>query len=346
MEFYHGTTLKSARLIVQNGFRPRGGAVWFTTQLGYARNRAEQKARRRHGRPLIFKCNLRLADLQAHTGLGKIRRRGSVIAIHNSLDVQPLQSTFEFVASPELLARWINSQLGLFPYNGVSPSNWGVERLSHWMNNRIGCGTGNRIDPDEFLQKGRQWLPTFFNKLGFGAETVPLYPLKHNTLRVKVVLPAKANPVHEKTEHAEIIKILASANPKRRIRGLKLLEKTGIEELFEWCILQLNDESVEVVCTALRIMSRCDDGYIAPILPYAAHENRRIRAGAIAALAKHTAEDTDYWFERGLKDSAPCVRMEVARLLPGLDRTAHRTVFDIARHDPHPVIKRIAKKRA
>jgi len=30
MEFYHGTTLSSARGIIENGFRPRGGAVWFT----------------------------------------------------------------------------------------------------------------------------------------------------------------------------------------------------------------------------------------------------------------------------------------------------------------------------
>lgn len=42
MEFYHGTTLNSARGIIENGFRPRGGAVWFTNSWDYAKNRAEQ----------------------------------------------------------------------------------------------------------------------------------------------------------------------------------------------------------------------------------------------------------------------------------------------------------------
>ncbi len=48
MEFYHGTTLSSARGIIENGFRPRGGTVWFTNYRGYAKNRAEQKARRKN----------------------------------------------------------------------------------------------------------------------------------------------------------------------------------------------------------------------------------------------------------------------------------------------------------
>ena len=43
MEFYHGTTLSNARGIVENGFRPRGGAVWFTTNWNYAKNRADIK---------------------------------------------------------------------------------------------------------------------------------------------------------------------------------------------------------------------------------------------------------------------------------------------------------------
>ena len=92
-------------------------------------------------------------------------------------------------------------------------------------------------------------------------------------------------------------------------------------------------------------MCRCDDGYIAPILPYAESKNRRIRAGALAALAKHALNDTERWFERGLKDPAACVRMEVAKLLPTLDRIEHQDLFDIARHDPNPAVKRLAKKR-
>ena len=136
---------------------------------------------------------------------------------------------------------------------------------------------------------------------------------------------------------------ISDENPKRRMRGLQFLEKTGTEELFDWCALHLDDESIDVVCNALRIMCRCDAGYIAPILPHAESKNRRIRAGALAALAKHAPDDTERWFERGLKDPAACVRMEVAKLLPTLDRVKYQPFFDLARHDPNPTVKRISK---
>ena len=134
-------------------------------------------------------------------------------------------------------------------------------------------------------------------------------------------------------------------NPKRRVRGLQFLEKIGTEDLFDWCVLHLEDESVDVICNALQIMQRCDEGYIAPILAHAESKNKRIRASALAALAKHALDDTEHWFERGLKDPEACVRMEVARLLPMLDRIEHRDIFDIARHDPNPAVKHSAKKR-
>ena len=99
-------------------------------------------------------------------------------------------------------------------------------------------------------------------------------------------------------------------------------------------MLHLEDESVDVVCNTLKIMCRCYDGYIAPILPHTESKNRRIRAGALAVLTRHDLDDTERWFERGLKDPEVCVRMEVARLLPTLDRIAYQGLFDIARHDP------------
>ena len=36
--------------------------------------------------------------------------------------------------------------------------------------------------------------------------------------------------------------------------------------------------------------------------------------------------------------------MEVARLLPMLDRIEYQTLFDIAWHEPNPTVKRSAKK--
>ena len=210
-------------------------------------------------------------------------------------------------------------------------------------------GTGQRIDRQEFFAKGKQWLPAFFDKIPFSPEVLPIQHLQKDTITLRILYTDGAEkpsaPPEEDTRYAKAIADISDLNPKRRIRGLQSLEKSETTDLFDWCVLHLEDESVDVVCNALRTMSRCDDGYIAPILPYAEAENRRIRAGALAALAKHAPADPERWFERGLKDPAACVRMEVAKLLSTLDRIEHSTLFDIARHDPNPAVKRSAKKR-
>ncbi|RKU06849.1 hypothetical protein C6503_25145 [Candidatus Poribacteria bacterium] len=350
MVFYHGTTLSSARGIIENGFRPRGGAVWFTTNWNYAKNRAEQKARRKHGRPVVFKTELEVAELRAYLGNGKLHVHGSVIAIHERLSVQLLQSNFfELLACPAALAQWINSQLGLYTHNGVSRNHWGIVRLAHWMDNRMRSGTGNRIDRQEFFQKGRQWLPAFFDKIPFSPEGLPIQHFQNDTIAVRVLYTDTPEESTESpkadTRYIKAMTDISDENPKRRVRGLQFLEKTGTEELFDWCVLHLEDESVDVVCNALRIMTRCDEGYIAPILPYAESADKRIRAGALAALAKHDLDDAERWFERGLKDPAACVRMAVAKLLPTLNRIEYQDLFDIARYDPNPVVKRYTKKR-
>ncbi len=350
MEFYHGTTLSSARGIIENGFRPRGGAVWFTTNWNYAKNRAEQKARRKHGKAVVLKTELEIEILRRSLGNGKIHGRGGIVAIRERLSVELLQSNvFELLACPVALSQWVNHQLGRYPHNGVSQNHWGIVRLAHWMNNRMKSGTGNRISLQEFFEKGRQWLPAFFDKIPFNPEGLPIQHLQNDAIAVRVLYtdtqeaPRQFSEVN--TQFAKAIADMSAENPKRRIRGLQFLEKVGAEELFDWCVLQLEDESVDVVCNALRIICRCDDGYPAPILPHAESENRRIRAGALAALAKHAVDDSERWFERGLKDPAACVRMEVAKLLPTLDRIEHQDLFDIARHDPNPAVKHFAKKR-
>lgn len=350
MECYHGTTLSSARGIVENGFRPRGGAVWFTNNRDYAKNRAEQKARRKNRRPIVIKTELDADTLRTLLGPGKIHVRGGIIAVNEHLSVELLQSNlFEWLACPVALSKWINRQLGLYAHNGVSQNHWGVVRLAHWMNNRMQSGTGNRIDRQEFLTKGEQWLPSFFDRIAFSPEVLPIQHLQNDTIEVTVLYPntqeEPIQPVKVDVHYTKAITDISDQNPKRRVRGLQSLEKIGTEDLFDWCVLHLEDESVDVVCNALRIMQRCHDGYIAPILEHAESKNKRIRASALAALAKHASEDAERWFERGLKDSEACVRMEIARLLPLLDRTEHRDLFDIARHDPNPAVKRSAKKQ-
>ena len=106
----------------------------------------------------------------------------------------------------------------------------------------------------------------------------------------------------------------------------------------------LSDESVEVRIAALQTIVYCDDGDPEVILPFTESQNKRIRASAIAALAKHSIEDAPRWFERGLKDREACVRLETAALLPTLDATEHREIFEIALYDPNPAVKRLAEK--
>jgi len=79
--------------------------------------------------------------------------------------------------------------------------------------------------------------------------------------------------------------------------------------------------------------------------PWLARE-KRIRAAAIAALAKHAQTDADAgaWFERGLKDPEPSVRLEVTRVLGRLDPQRHRRIFELALYDPNPQIARQATK--
>ncbi|MXV74976.1 hypothetical protein F4Z99_11975 [Candidatus Poribacteria bacterium] len=317
MEFYHGTTLSSARGIIENGFRPRGGATWFTTNWNYAKNRAEQKARRKHGKPVVLKTDLEIEALRTHLGNGNVHAHGNIIAVRERLSVQLLQSNFfELLACPAALSQWVNHQLGLYSHNGVSQNHWGIVRLAHWMDNRMRSGTGKHIDRQEFLAKGKQWLPAFFDKIPFSPEGLPIQHLQKDTIAVRVLYTDPSEepiqPSKVDTRYLKAMADISNENPKRRMRGLQFLEKTGTEELFDWCALHLEDESIDVVCNALRIMCRCDEGYMAPILPHAESKNRRIRAGALAALAKHASDDVERWFERGLKDPAVCVRMAVA----------------------------------
>jgi HEAT repeat protein len=91
-------------------------------------------------------------------------------------------------------------------------------------------------------------------------------------------------------------------------------------------------------------MLHCEPDEPSIIEPYTASEDRRVRAAAIAALAKHGGADAVGWYERGLKDPEACVRLETARVLRYLDAKVHRRIFDLARYDPNPEIAKLARK--
>jgi HEAT repeat protein len=93
-------------------------------------------------------------------------------------------------------------------------------------------------------------------------------------------------------------------------------------------------------------MLRCRDADPEVIAPLAESQDKRLRAAAIAALAKHGGDEAAEWFERGLKDPEPCVRAETAALLSEIDLARHREIFELAFYDPNPEIRRRARDAA
>ena len=341
MNFYHGTTLRSAIRIAEIGFLPRKGAVWFTTSKQYAQGRAKQKARRTGSSPFVLACEIDVQELYNRLGKKHIMRGGGVIAIRGRVPPTVIRShfTLELLNSPESIAKWVNQRLGRKSYEGISPRHPGIDRLARWMENRTTSGTGSTIRPDELSQKLQQWLPDFFQGVEITPEDLRFdcfpQPAEFDTA-------PPSEQVDSRDENA--LDDLAAAKPQRRIRGLKRLARLENEDLYDWCTLLLSDESLEVRIAALQTIAHCNDGDPEIILPFAESQNKRIRAAAIAALAKHSVEDAPHWFKRGLKDREACVRLETAAVLPTLDVTQHREIFELALYDPNPEIKNLAQK--
>ncbi|MCE2397225.1 hypothetical protein J4G02_22200 [Candidatus Poribacteria bacterium] len=341
MKFYHGTTLRSAIKIAEMGFLPRKGAVWFTTSKQYAQGRAKQKARRTGSSPFVLTCEINVPELYNRLGKSLVMRGGGVLAIRGRVPPTVIRShfTLELLNSPEQIAKWVNQRLGRKSYEGISPRHPGIDRLARWVENRTNSGTGSTIRPDELSKKLQQWLPDFFQ----GVKITP------DDLRFDCFPePAEfeTEPPSELIDSREenALDDLAAAKPQRRIRGLKRLARLGNEDLYDWCTLLFSDESLDVRIVALQTIAHCDEGDPEVILPFAESQNKRVRAAAIAALAKHSVEDAHRWFERGLKDREACVRLETAAVLPTLDVTDHREIFELALYDPNPEIKRLAEK--
>lgn len=341
MKYYHGTTLRSAIRIAEIGFLPRKGAVWFTTSKQYAQGRAKQKARRTGSSPFVLNCEIDVQELYNRLGKKLVMRGGGVIAIRGRVPPTVIRSHFtvELLNSPEQIAKWVNQRLGRKSYDGLSPRHPGIDRLSRWMENRTTSGTGSTIRLDELSQKLQQWLPDFFQGIEITLEDLRFdcFPESPET---ETAPPSEL--VDSQEENA--LDDLAAAKPKRRIRGLKRLARLENEDLYDWCTLSLSDESLEVRIAALQTIARCEDGDPEAILPFAESQDKRVRAAAIAALAKHSIEDAPRWFERGLKDREACVRLGTASVLPTLDVTEHRRIFELALYDPNPEVKRLAQK--
>lgn len=333
MKFYHGTTLQNAIKIAEMGFLPRKGVVWFTTSKHRAQRRAKQKVRKTASPPFVFNCEINVQELYNRLGKHLVMRSKGFLAIRRRVPPTVILN------SNELIVRWISQILQGESYENISPHHPGINRLARWVENRMKAGTDSAIRPKELSQRLQQWLPDFFRRVKITPKDLRF---DYSPELVEFEIEPSLEWVDLREENA--LEALAHAKPKRRIRGLELLAQFEHEDLYEWCTLLLSDESVEVRIAALQKIVHCDDGDIEAILPFAEAKNKRIRAAAIAALAKHAAEDAPRWFERGLKDREACVRLETASLLPTLDAIEHRQIFELALYDPNPAIKHLAEK--
>ena len=333
MNFYHGTTLRSAIRIAEVGFLPRKGAVWFTTSENRAQRRARQKARKTANPPFVFVCEIDVQELYNRLGKNLVMRSKGFLAVRRRIPPTVILN------SAELIAKWVSQILHGESYQSISPHHPGIDRLSRWVENRMNTGTDSTIRPKEFSQRMQQWLPNFFRGIKISPEDLRF---DYSPELVEFEIEPSLEPNDSQEENA--LDALANAKPKRRIRGLELLAQLEHEDLYEWCTLLISDESVEVRIAALQTIIHCDDADPEVIQPLAESQNKRIRAAAIAALAKHSTEDAPRWFERGLKDREACVRLETASLLPTLDAIEHQEIFELALYDPNPAIKCLAEK--
>ena len=333
MNFYHGTILQNAIRIAEIGFLPRKGVVWFTTSKHRAQRRAKQKARKTASPPFVFTCEIEVQELYNRLGKNLVMRSRGFLAIRGRVPPRVILNL------PELIAQWVNQTLQRKSHEGISPCHPGIDRLSRWVENRTNSDTGGSLRPEELSQKLHQWLPDLFQ----GVEITP-EDLRFD--RFPEPVEFETEPPSEQADPREenALENLAAAKPQRRIRGLKLLARFGNEDLYDWCILFLSDESLDVRIAALQTIVHCDEGDPEVLLPFTESQNKRIRASAIAALAKHSVEDAPRWFERGLKDREACVRLETAALLPTLDVIRHPAIFELALYDPNPEIKNLAQK--
>ena len=243
--------------------------------------------------------------------------------------------------TPHELADWVNELIGQRPPGGVNAHHPGLVRLWRWHQHRINFQPERRTDAKEFLKKAQRWLPEYFQDAN-----VELEKLEFSRPQPKAKSEMPPPELSQVEPQEEALGCLESSNPKRRVRGLKRLAQMKVPELFDWCLMFLEDESKDVRVVALQGMINCDEIDPSILEAFVESDDVRIRAAAIAALARHGGGGAARWYEQGLKDPSACVRLETAALLGYLDRDANRSLFEIALHDPNPSVVHFAQKSA
>ena len=348
MLVYHGTTWRNARGIALNGFVPKKatGRVWFTQSKGYARRRARTKAKQRRDRAMVLMCELDLPDLRRDLGAGRVMYRNRIVSVQGPVPASVLISppSMDLPGTPEDLAGWVNRLLGLEPHRGVGKRHPGVDRLSRWVNHRLESNPGGRIRDEELLERAQQWLPEYFKRFDAVFEPLQMPPKVEPGEAGTGVSPVEPGGKGVDPREEEALDCLTSKKPDRRARGLALLAELREPDLFEWCMMYLEDESIPVRVAALETMRGCEDAEADFVEPFAASEEKRIRAAAVAVLTRHAGADAPVWFRNGLTDPSAHVRVNTARYLEELDFVAHRDIFELALYDANPKVAQIAEK--
>jgi hypothetical protein len=345
MIVYHGTTVRRARRICEEGFVPKKPSrrVWFAESRAYALGRAKTQARRSHDRPVVLTCDLDLGYLRHRYGARRVLHRSRVIAVDGPVPVTVLRSHpaigVDVPTTPDYLAKWVNAVLGLKPHKGVGAHHPGIDRLSRWICNRLQSAPRARVKPRQALEMARRYLPEFFE----GFELDPDRAVAYRRVGSIAVRADEHTPEPDPRED-EALECLGSEKARRRARGLRLLVTLRDPDLFDWGAMFLDDPSVDVRVAALGAMAKSETGEPEPLLPLASDANKRVRAGALTALAAHDPRSRTRWLERALKDPAPCVRLAAVRQLDRVEPEDHHDVFELALTDPNPDVARAARK--
>ncbi len=348
MIVYHGTTVSSALRIRREGFRPRKPSkrVWFTRSVGYARGRAKAKARRAKDRATILSCEIDLPKLRNALGPRRIFVHGSNIAIDAEVAADVLRSQPSVPgepSSPTELAAWVNEQIRRKSYKGVKPRDPGVIRLAKWVVNRVTERKGKYPRARELFEMARRYLPDWFIGCVFDPERARVQRIVNlGTISVR----RHGEPERISAREGEALDCLGAARPRRRVRGLELLRDLDDPDLFEWCMMFLDDPSPQVKAGAARIMLDCKRIDREALAPLADSPDRIVRAGALAALSRHEGPEDPEWFEMGLRDPEAHVRVATARQLAVLKAFEHRSLIELALYDPNPKVAAEAEKAA
>jgi hypothetical protein len=360
MIYYHGTKLGKAEKIVQRGFLPRSGLVWFA-KLKWIAQSHTWWGHGDHEQAIALACDLNVEKLRAQLGEHRVTVRGNVLTVGGFIHPSVIRAyaMIHLLNSYDAVEAWVQ-QFNWKSRRTLDDLRPGIRKLSSWI--RKCLATGNHtVQAEEFMRKGNQWLPEIFALIDLDPR-FDLLSVKRSGGRAGVLVwsgyvgiekfrppletDGKSIPQQHFAVEEEAFLCLMSDDPQQRVRGLKLLAESKVNDLFDWCALYLADASRDVMLTALQTMLLCKSVDPEVIEPYSTSSDKQIRAAAIAALAEHTVDKTVQWFEVGLSDPEACVRLEVAALLSHLDPLQHQKIFELAYRDSNPEIRRLAHQHA